>query len=120
MVVSIDPSRPGRLSVSGRPYDRMVAGVVSGAGSVETGLLMGQRGSEADGAYPVALTGRVYVWVDASYGSVEPGELLTSSSTAGHAMKVSDYGRGQGAIIGKALTGLAAGRGLVLVLVSLQ
>ena len=120
MVVSIDPARPGGLTVSGRPYDPMVAGIVSGAGGIETGVLMGQRGSEADGSMAVALTGRVYVWVDASYGAVSPGDLLTSSSTPGHAMKVGDYGRSQGAIVGKAMTGLASGRGLVLVLVSLQ
>jgi hypothetical protein len=120
MVVSIDPANPGRLSVSGTAYDRMVAGVVSGAGGIETGLLMGQRGSEADGSLPVALTGRVYVWVDASYGSVTPGDLLTTSSTAGHAMKVSDYARSQGAILGKAMTSLGEGKGLVLMLVSLQ
>ncbi len=120
MVVSIDPQRPGKLRVSGQPYDRMVAGVVSGAGGIETGLLMGQADSEADGAYPVALTGRVYVYVDAAYGSVSPGDLLTTSATPGHAMKVSDHGQAQGAIIGKAMTGLTEGRGLVLVLVSLQ
>ena len=120
MVVSIDPSNPGQLTVSGRSYDRMVAGVISGAGGIETGLLMGQKGSIADGAFPVALTGRVYVYVDAAYGAIEPGDLLTSSATAGHAMRVSDYARSQGAILGKAMTGLSEGRGLVLMLISLQ
>ncbi len=120
MVVSIDPDHPGQLTVSGRAYDRMVAGVVSGAGGIETGLLMGQRGSEADGAVPVALTGRVYVWVDAEYGSVSPGDLLTSSATPGHAMKARDEVKRQGAILGKAMTALPSGKGLVLMLVSLQ
>jgi hypothetical protein len=83
-------------------------------------MLMGQQGTAADGQYPVALTGRVYVWVDAAYGAVEPGDLLTTSDTPGHAMKVSDYAQAQGAILGKAMTGLASGRGLVLVLVTLQ
>ena len=120
MVVSINPSNPGRLTISGRPYDRMVAGVVSGAGGIETGLIMGQEGSVADGSVPVALTGRVYVYVDAAYGAVQPGDLLTTSETPGHAMKVTDYGRSQGAILGKAMTALPEGRGLVLMLVSLQ
>lgn len=120
MVVSIDPENPGRLAPSGTAYDRMVAGVVSGAGGIQTGLLMGQKGSEADGAHPVALTGRVYVWVDASYGAITPGDLLTSSDTVGHAMKVEDYGRAQGAILGKAMTALPEGQGLVLMLVTLQ
>lgn len=120
MVVSIDPENPGQLALSGTPYDRMVAGVVSGAGGIETGLLMGQKGSEADGAYPVALTGRVYVWVDASYGAISPGDMLTSSATPGHAMKVGDYTQAQGAILGKAMTALPEGQGLVLMLVTLQ
>jgi hypothetical protein len=119
-VVSIDTDNPGELAVSSRAYDRTVAGVVSGAGDVQPGMLMGQRGTKADGEYPVALTGRVYVWVDASYGAVEPGDLLTTSDTAGHAMVVSDHDEAQGAILGKAMTSLESGRGLVLVLVTLQ
>lgn len=119
-VVSIDPANPGELRMSSGAYDTRVAGVVSGAGGVRPGMLMGQRGSEADGAHPVALTGRVYVKVDASYGSVEPGDLLTTSDTPGHAMKIGDRDRAAGAILGKAMGSLENGRGLVLVLVSLQ
>ena len=120
MIVSIDPAHPGELSVSARAYDRTVAGVVSGAGGVKPGLLMGQRNTRADGKHPVALTGRVYCLVDASAGAIEPGDLITTSATPGHGMKVSDPVRAQGAIIGKAMTALVSGKGLVLVLVSLQ
>ena len=119
-VVSIDPTSPGDLRISDRDYDRRVAGVISGAGGVNPGMLMGQSGSEADGEHPVALTGRVYVKVDASHGAIEPGDLLTSSSTPGHAMKVADHTRATGAILGKAMTGLESGTGTVLLLVSLQ
>ena len=119
-VVSIDPSMPGDLCLSSAPYDRRVAGIVSGAGGVKPGLLMGQRGTEADGQHPVALTGRVYCKVDASFGAIEPGDLLTTSPTTGHAMKVIDHSKATGAILGKAMTSLDSGRGLVLVLVSLQ
>ena len=100
--------------------DRHEAGGVSGAGGVKPGMLMGQSGTEADGQYPVALTGRVYCRVDASNGPIQPGDLLTTSAQPGHAMKVTDYDRAQGAVIGKAMTSLEKGRGLVLVLVSLQ
>lgn len=121
MVVVIDPKHPGQLTLATEPYDRKVAGVVSGANGVRPGMLMGQRDTVADGQYPVALTGRVWCWCDATYGPIEPGDLLTTSSTAGHAMKVADSGRAQGAILGKAMTRLAADeRGLVLVLVGLQ
>lgn len=120
MLVSIDPENPGELVLSTAAYDRTAAGVISGAGGVNPGMLMGQTGSIADGDYPVALTGRVYCYVDASHGAIEPGDLITTSPTAGHGMKVADHGRAQGAIVGKAMTSLKEGRGLVLVLVSLQ
>jgi len=81
---------------------------------------MGQAGSVADGQHPVALTGRVYALADASSGAIEPGDLLTTSDLPGHAMKVADPARAQGAIIGKAMSSLKGGKGLVLVLVSLQ
>lgn len=119
-VVSIDPSSPGQLCLSSSAYDRRVAGIISGAGGVKPGMLMGQRGTEADGQHPVALTGRVYCKVDASFGPIEPGDLLTTSPVSGHAMKVRDHSRASGAILGKAMTSLESGRGLVLVLVSLQ
>ena len=81
---------------------------------------MQQEGTEADGSVPVALTGRVFCWADATYGAIEPGDLLTTSDTIGHAMKVLSYDDARGAVIGKAMTSLQDGRGLVLVLVSLQ
>jgi hypothetical protein len=83
-------------------------------------MVMSQEGTLADGKHPVALTGRVYCWVDASQGAIEPGDLLTTSSTPGHAMKAADAAKAQGAIIGKAMTGLKEGKGLVLVLVMPQ
>jgi hypothetical protein len=120
MIVCIDPVNCGNLVVSQKAYDRTVAGIVSGAGGVKPGMLMGQKGTMADGEHPVALTGRVYCRADASNGPIAPGDLLTTSDVAGHAMKVTDYDRSQGAILGKAMSSLEEGRGLVLVLVSLQ
>jgi hypothetical protein len=120
MVVSIDPANPGKLQLSTQAYDRRVAGIISGAGGAKPGLMMSQEGTLADGQHPVALSGRVYCWADASQGAIEPGYLLTTSSTPGHAMKATDTAKAQGAIIGKAMTGLKSGKGLVLVLVTLQ
>ena len=118
--MSIDPNHPGQLRVASRAYDRTVAGIISGAGGVNPGILMAQADSEADGDYPVALTGRLYAWADASTGPITPGDLLTTSDTPGHVMKVTDHDRAQGAIIGKAMSSLESGRDLVLVLVALQ
>lgn len=120
MVVAIDPINPGKLEISRRAYDHRVAGIISGAGDVKPGMMMGQTGTLADGKYPVALSGRVYVWVDATRGAVRPGDLLTTSPTPGHAMKAGNLVKAQGAIIGKAMTALKSGKGLVLVLVTLQ
>jgi hypothetical protein len=66
----------------------------------------------------VAPTGRVYCHVDARF-AIRPGDLITTSDTPGHGMR-SPTARAQGAIIGKAMTSLESGQGLVLVLVSLQ
>jgi hypothetical protein len=120
MVLSIDRKNPGELVVSDQAYDKTVAGIVSGAGGVNTGMLLGQEGTLADGDLPVAMVGRVYCYVDASYGAIEPGDLLTTSDTYGHAMKASDFSQAQGAVIGKAMTALEKGKGLVLVLISMQ
>ncbi|WP_457667561.1 hypothetical protein [Thiolapillus sp.] len=121
MLVSIDPQNPGKLIPSNEPYDRKVAGIVSGAGGVKPGMMMGQSGTIADGEYPVALTGRVYALVDTREGGeIRPGDLLTTSSVPGHAMKATNAEKRSGAIIGKAMTSLKEGKGLVLVLVSLQ
>ncbi len=121
MLVSIDPENPGQLRISDKAYDKTVAGIVSGANGIRPGLTMMQEGTEeTEGKFPVALTGRVYAWADASYGAIEPGDMLTTSNTPGYAMKVADHDRGQGTIIGKAMTSLKESRGLVLVLVTLQ
>lgn len=119
MVVAIDPDNPGKLCLSRNAYNRRVAGVISGANDFSMGAVLGSVPGHED-APPVALSGRVYVWCDASNGAIQPGDLLTTSGTVGHAMKVADHHQAQGAILGKAMTGLDDGKGLVLVLVSLQ
>ncbi len=120
MVVSIHPENPGQLRLSRDAYDRRVAGIVSGAGGLNPGMIMTQNGTETNGNHPVSMTGRVYCQVDATHGPVVPGDLLTTSDTPGHAMKVIDYQKAQGAILGKAMGALKSGCGLVLVLVTLQ
>jgi len=98
-----------------------VAGVISGAGGVKPGMVMGQKGTIAYGGHPIALTGRVYCFADATSAAIEPGDMLTTSATPGHAMKVLDHSKASGAVIGKAMSPLAKGeKGLVLVLISLQ
>lgn len=121
MVVAIDADRPGELRLCSRAYDSTVAGIVSGANGIQPGLMLQQNGTAATGHYPVALTGRVWCHADADAGgAIVPGDLLTSAAAPGHAMKAADRSRAFGAILGKAMTPLPKGKGMVLVLVSLQ
>lgn len=119
-VMEIDPANAGKLRISRDRYNRRVAGVVSGAGDIPVGAILGNLpGSE--GSPAIALSGRVWVKCDASQRAIEPGDLLTTSDVPGHAMKAEDHEAAQGAVIGKAMTHLAKGEtGLVLVLVNLQ
>ena len=119
-VMVLDPANPGKLMLSGGAYDKRVAGVVSGAGSEYPGVCLGQR-HDGSRDLPVALSGRVYVKVDATDAAIEVGDLLTTADRAGHAMKASDPTRSFGAVIGKAMQPLEKGQvGEVLVLVALQ
>jgi hypothetical protein len=120
-VMSIDADNPGCLRVADSEYDRAVVGVVSGGGGLNSGLVLRQEEHEGgDGEIPIALTGRVYVLADASDGQIKPGDLLTTSATPGHVMRVEDFGEAQGAVIGKAMTSLDSGIGEILMVVSLQ
>jgi len=118
-VVVIDEEHPGQLKMSTAAYDTHVAGVVSGANGINPGIALHQAGA-LDGDQNVALSGRVYVLADATRGAIHPGDLLTTSDTPGHAMKAGDRARAPGAVLGKAMTGLSTGQGMVLVLVTLQ
>ena len=68
----------------------------------------------------VTLGAFAYCKVDADIGSIAPGDLLTTSPTKGHAQKVLQPEKALGAIVGKALAGLEAGRGKIPILVLLQ
>jgi hypothetical protein len=117
MVLVIDPDNPGKLVTSDTPYDRKVAGIVAGANGMGSAVRLGAGQFDHD----VALAGRVYCNVDTTYGAIQPGNLLTTSPTPGYAMKVTDYTKAQGAILGKAMEPLKQGdKGQILVLVTLQ
>jgi hypothetical protein len=118
-VVSIDAQNVGRVKLSDRAYDKRVAGIVSGALGVEPGVTLEQLKGDTR-TEQVALTGRVYVMADTSSGAIAPGDLLTTSAVPGHAMKAADYRRARGATLGKAMSALSRGSGMVLVLVGLQ
>jgi hypothetical protein len=109
----------GALRKCHSAYDHKVAGVVSGAGDFKSGILLDRRPGQ-EGRTTVALIGKVYRKVDGSFGPINVGDLLTTSITLGHAMKVSDSRKAFGAVIGKALNSLSSGKGLIPILVALQ
>jgi hypothetical protein len=109
----------GKLHLASDAYDRRVAGIVSGAGDTRPGIILGRDPTRLR-RVPVALAGRVQCLVDAKYGAVRVGDLLTTSETPGHAMHAADPTRAFGSVIGKAMSQLTTGVGLVPVLVALQ
>ena len=109
----------GLLMPSGKPYDRTVAGVVSGGGDYQPGVVLDRQPSRGN-RVPVALLGKVYCNVDADDHPIAVGDLLTTSARPGHAMKAGDSARAFGAVVGKALRPLASGQGQIPVLVALQ
>lgn len=118
MLVSIDKNSPGKLIITKDANDPLLAGVISGANGIDPGMLMGQKGTIADGDYPITLTGRVYVKANDEGGIIGPGDLICSSSTKGESMKASAELK-LGACLGKALSGKDA-QGYILVLVSVR
>ena len=109
----------GSLKESNMAYDNRVAGVISGAGGLRPGIILG-RETSSDDRLPVALSGKVYVKADAQFAPIEVGDLLTTAPTHGHAMKAKDQEKAFGAVLGKALSPLSESRGLIPALVALQ
>jgi hypothetical protein len=54
------------------------------------------------------------------FDSISRGDMLTTYSTPGHAMKATDLLKSFGAIVGKALKLLKSGKGIIEVLATLQ
>jgi hypothetical protein len=112
LIVSSD----GKLTRSTQAYQPTVVGVYS----TQPGFL-GGAGEDADlsGKIPLAVVGVAPVKASTESGAIRPGDLLTASNTPGHAMKA-DTNPPVGTVVGKALDGLDAGTGIILMLVMLQ
>ncbi len=108
-----------RLRRSDHAYDKRVAGVVSGSASFKPAIVLDRQPGLSD-RLPVALAGKVYVNADASRNPIAVGDLLTTSSIAGHAMRAADPARTPGSVIGKALAPLHRDLGSIPILVALQ
>ena len=118
-VVVADPTGRNRVRVAEAEYDTTVLGAVS----FQPGVVLGEPGPNR---VLVAQSGRVKVKVDARYGAIATGDLLSTSPTQGHAMRSDPLHLGEislhrpGTVLGKALEPLDTGRGEILVLLTLQ
>jgi len=119
-VLMLDEHEGGRLRIANQPYSARVAGVVSGANGLDAGVVLHGDGFGREDHAAVALSGRVWVRCDATREAIRTGDLLTTAERPGYAMRASDRSRAFGATLGKAMTSLDRGTGMVLVLVSLQ
>ncbi|PRY77011.1 hypothetical protein CLV80_107189 [Yoonia maritima] len=110
----------GQLEPCSQVADIRVAGIVAGAGKTRPAVVMGTALAGTD-AVPLALVGRAWVQADAdSAGAIRPGDIMTTSTTTGHAERASSPATAAGAIIGKALGPLENGQGLIPVLIMLR
>jgi hypothetical protein len=109
-VVIISQDIDNNIEISKSSDSIKVAGVISSA----PGLVINSK----EEGYKLALVGKVPVKVVNEGGPIARGDLLTTSSTPGHAKKASDVK--PGSIIGKALENFNGSEGTILVLVNLQ
>jgi hypothetical protein len=116
LVASADGS--GSLQRSNTESDTAVVGVVASAPGLVMGSETGGRVVDGERRLPVVLMGIAGVKVNADYGPIRVGDLLTTSPTPGHAMR--DVAALPGTVLGKALQPLDSGTGTIQVLITLR
>jgi len=144
-VVVADPSNKESVIKSSKPYQNSVVGVISTKPHMTMGMELvvdektGEPLKDAKPTTRLALTGRVPVKVTNEGGPIQPGDMLTTSSVPGHAMKwtlldvskardfeemkaiIAENERRRNAILGKAIESFSgSGTGKIMVLISLQ
>lgn len=121
LIPSLDNAQPGDVVVIGngenvrkssKPFDTKVAGIIS----TKPGMVL--NGANGNGV-ELALSGRVPVKVTNENGNIKPGDLLTTSSKKGYAMKCENRKECYGAIVGKAMGSLDKKEGQIIALVML-
>jgi hypothetical protein len=111
------------VELASEAYAVGVCGVVEGAvPKSEHGYRDAISPEVAPGARGLMVTIGCYAEckVDADAAPIEVGDLLTASSTPGHAQKVLDRCRAVGAIVGKALKAAEKGKATIPILVLLH
>jgi len=118
-LMAIDRSGRRSLTLTSVPYSTSVAGIYS----TKPGVLASPYPLDdlrVKTEIPLAVVGIVPCKVTAENGPIQAGDLLVTSSTAGHAMKGTDRNLMLGAIVGKALEPLSGDKGVIQVLVMMH
>jgi hypothetical protein len=118
-VLVVSAERDATLETSATAYSTLVVGVYA----TRPGVLLTERHIDADmsDTVPLGVIGILPTKVSAENGPIARGDLLVTSSTAGHAMRGTDKGRMLGAVLGKALEPFdGPGTGVIRVLVNVR
>lgn len=119
-VLDLDPDNPGQYRKARGQCSDLVAGVVSS----DPGAILGSERQIPDSGLPapdwalLALIGIVPVRVTNEGGPIQPGDLLVTSSTPGHAMRWDGPDPCPCCLVGKALEAMMDETGVILVLLT--
>jgi len=112
-VLELDLAQPGTYRLSANRCSHLVAGVVS----TQPGVVLADGIGMCEKTL-LALTGIVPVKVTREGGPIQPGDLLVTSSTPGHAMRWSGSDPCLCSLVGKALEPMLGESGIILVLLT--
>ena len=115
-VLAIATSADRHLERSAEPYSTRILGVYA----TRPGVLLGDPSISEDATVPVGVVGVVPTKVTGEGGPIRRGDLLVTSSTAGHAMRGEPGCVGVGMVIGKALQDFDGAAGVIEVMVNVQ
>lgn len=106
------------VSLADRPYSTRVVGIVEGPANPPEGSATDKGTAQGSECHVIIMGCFTCCKVDANLNPIEVGDLLTSSSNPGYAMKATDPK--PGTIIGKALSSAQSGITDVSILVLVQ
>jgi hypothetical protein len=95
---------------------------VLGVHATRPGVLLTEHGIDADLSHlvPMGVVGVLPTKVTNEGGPISAGDLLVTSSTAGHAMKADPAKLGFGMVLGKALESFDGREGVIQVFVNVK
>lgn len=115
-VLVIDPKSERHLTVSRKPYSRLIAGVYA----TKPGIVARDSGTPVIGdEVPLAMIGIVPCKASAENGTIRVGDELVTAATTGHVMRAGKNAP-RGTVLGKALQPLASGKNKISILLYLH